>query len=531
MKKILLLLLVLLLLPSLSFAQRRSITLTDVPLTFVGKKIVAVQTDGRTTTSRLRRKQTVLKNVSRSSRLYVLSAGKIAATVVGPTCGSKSCSTKNAASLSVKSGASIRLGRYRNNGLLTASGIDSRTELNAKFARGVRAASATVRKAISSRGLAATEAQSQNFATRVGIRVESQDIDNDGLVDSVDSDDDGDGILDNYDSDSQSGGSSETSFSVFSNFKLPIDTSVNLHTTGLSTSAVDALFQSSQSLAIEVAGENSDSVELDCGTLGYCSAGGTGSTVEGSQAFPGEPGGALDSDADGLGTITRGSTGDFQLMTGASTSSIGAGDTLLQRITPSSGSRSVASGMLNFVFFSNPALKSVAVNAGSAQTIDYSAAPVLGSATNCIAAPATGAVTLTIEGWRPQRPGQADAGESEYVDLGRSNIVMDIPNAPCVLGMGGGCPGTGPGNCVSSSYSTSDPNLAVQGDGLRDSRGDTDADSSNTFSFTIDVTNCLDNAAGGAISWNAGETLFLDLQFRSPFGDNSAQKFCLARAN
>jgi hypothetical protein len=29
--------------------------------------------------------------------------------------------------------------------------------------------------------------------------------------------------------------------------------------------------------------------------------------------------------------------------------------------------------------------------------------------------------------------------------------------------------------------------------------------------------------------WNAGETLFTDLQLRSEYGDNAAQKFCFAR--
>jgi hypothetical protein len=89
---------------------------------------------------------------------------------------------------------------------------------------------------------------------------------------------------------------------------------------------------------------------------------------------------------------------------------------------------------------------------------------------------------------------------------------------------------SGAHNCAVSSYSVgSDPNLSLGTDAIIDGKNDLDASASNTFTFTVDVTHCLNNAVGGAISWSTGEQLFLDLQFRSAGGDNAAQKFCLRR--
>ena len=131
---------------------------------------------------------------------------------------------------------------------------------------------------------------------------------------------------------------------------------------------------------------------------------------------------------------------------------------------------------------------------------------------------------LKVSGWRPQRAGVSGAGEATYVDLGNSKITIDIPNGPTPGG-----PAQGPGNCVASAYSESDTNLSVSADGLQDSKGDIDADASNTYEFTLDVNSCLASSPSGAISWDPGQSLSLDLQFRSRDGDNAAQKICLRR--
>jgi hypothetical protein len=71
--------------------------------------------------------------------------------------------------------------------------------------------------------------------------------------------------------------------------------------------------------------------------------------------------------------------------------------------------------------------------------------------------------------------------------------------------------------------------LGLEPFGLRDKLSDRNASSTNTYSFTIDLTDCLAGNPGGAIAWNSGEALFVDLQFRSEYGDNAAQKFCVRR--
>ena len=136
---------------------------------------------------------------------------------------------------------------------------------------------------------------------------------------------------------------------------------------------------------------------------------------------------------------------------------------------------------------------------------------------------------LNITGWRPQRSGVPSAGEAQFVDIGRSIITIDIPNGPVSVGAPGGG-SSGPGNCLSSAYSIpGDTNLTIVSDGIQDGKNDSNADSSNTYNFTVDLTSCLNNARSGAINWPANSELYIDLQFRSKDGDNAAQKFCVAR--
>lgn len=376
-----------------------------------------------------------------------------------------------------------------------------------------------------------TSANVQSLKSRSSLKINADannpDEDLDGIPNQYDIDDDGDQVLDNYDTDTSSGGGgTETeSFRVFSNFKLDIDQSLNYHTgVPLSTSAIDAVMQQAQTLAIEVSGGASASSELNCGTLGYCSAGGTGQYMENNQEFPE----SFDSDNDGLGTLPVGNTGDFQLRTGASTSTIAAGDTFVQLVDNGDGTTTNIPGMLNYVFHTTPALKTVAITGKSTETVDYAVTPIKGQRGNCFIAPATGDVILTVTAWRPQRPGVD--GESQYVDLGNSIYTFDIPNGACTGNTGLGCAPQGPGNCTPASYSTTDPNLATTtNDGVQDSKGDTNADSTNTLTFTVNVTQCLNAASSGAVSWASGQTLFIDFQARSKVGDNAAQKFCVTR--
>lgn len=369
--------------------------------------------------------------------------------------------------------------------------------------------------------------------TGIGTSVNSAnraDGNRDGVPDVYAADDDGDGIIDNYDSqDNNPAGATSLAATaaevrVFSNLKLEIGQSLNANTGTTPTSTeIDTALSSAGTLAIAVVGDAAagDVTELDCGALNYCKTGGTGRKVEGGTSFPD----ASDADGDGLGEIAAGSTGDFQLQHGASSSQITAGDTFLEVVTETTSAETKVPGMLNFVFNTTPALKTLEVQGRAPYTVNYPASPSMqGSANNCFSVPATGDLVLTFTAWRPQRPGNATLGEASFVDIGKARYVIDIPNLPC-LGSGG-CSGAGPGNCDTIYFSTADPNLsaATNGEGLQDSKSDADADTGNTVQFTLDLTGCL-----GSTPFSSGEKLFLDLQAVSGYGDNAAQKFCIQR--
>lgn len=531
-----------LLLIALPCSAEKPIKISKIPTALQGSTLLAVGTNGAVSSVPLSKRNAKITPPTQYARLYTVKDGKVNGAIVGPECKGKKkgkCKTQNGVRLSVKAGGKIRLSKNETGGVIAAR-VQNKKQLNKWFQKGVTTSLDALGASLSSYGLAS---ESTLASLGRGIRtrtIESIDEDNDGLVDAIDSDDDGDGILDNYDSDSDepekpvptNDSIVDVTFPVFSNFKVSMESTVNLHATGLDKTGVDNLMSSIQTLAIGVSGSSSDTTELDCTGLSYCSAGGTGKKLEGMLDFPGTAGGTLDTDGDGLGEITRGTTGDFQLLTGATSSTIGAGDTMVQIVNEGTSSETVVPGMLNFVFTSTPALKSVAVNGGAATTIDYFSNPVKGSGSSCISVPATGQVELELTGWRPQRVGIESAGEGEYVDIGGSLITIDIPNAPCTLSGGGGCSGTGPGNCVMGAYNAdSDTNLSVQTNGIDDNKGDVDSDSANTYTFKVNLSSCLAGASSGTIPWNAGESLFVDLQFRSDVGDNAAQKFCVKRAD
>lgn len=153
--------------------------------------------------------------------------------------------------------------------------------------------------------------------------------------------------------------------------------------------------------------------------------------------------------------------------------------------------------MLNFVFNTTPAVKTVTTGVGSFD-VDYAANPRKGSRQSCFPVPASDPVTVTLTGWRPQRPGNSGVGEGEWVDIGHSSITIDIPNGACAPS--GGCAPQGPGNCQPSSYSTTDPTLTLAGDALTDAKDDQNADPANTFTFAVDLSNCL-SARGGQLEF------------------------------
>jgi hypothetical protein len=488
---------------------------------FNGERLVAVSAGGVSAVGTIKSGRATLAPPAAKSRLYVVKGGEVRAVIgaLAPvTSGSVGTLATSIATV-IRAGARI-VGGKESRGVILARGLKG-----AKYKKtvdpAVRASLARVRKAIAAKGLGTGAANSAQIVAASG----NGDGDKDGLHDLVDVDNDHDGVADNYDSTSNDRlrvGTNGLGFVVFSNLKIPLEESLNLFSTGLDGVRIDSALTAYQTLAIGVAGDPDDpgrQTELDCTGLTYCSEGGSGVSLSSVTApFPG----SNDKDRDGFGTIRPGPTGDFQLKTGATFAQIAAGDVLTQIITdPVTERETRVPSMLNFIFVSTPAIKKVTTLLGINQ-IDYGVVPQLGSSPNCIAVPSSGPVSLTIEGFRPQRPGVKAVGEGTWVDIGGSTITVDVPNAPFSSS-------PGPGNCRASSYGTTDPNLVLDPLGLRDRAPDRDASVANTYAFTIDLTDCLAGNPGGPLPWSSGEPLFVDLQFRSAYGDNAAQKFCVRR--
>ena len=501
------------------------------PSSVVGKTLLAVDVaSGKSATADITAGNTCIGLTGSAVKLYVKGATKVENAVVAARKARRGTALSQVVT-TFQGNRTFKLGKLTQSGVLLVS-----TKAYKKFADKSSLSSAgTLSTALAASGQASSAAGSKRLPkphAAVADVAADEDADKDGLVDAVDADNDDDGILDNYDSSGNDlgGGPSSPgaakSFNVFSNLKVDIDQTLNVNVGPVSTAQIDDLLKTHQTLAIGVAGDSNagETTELDCGALTYCSAGGTGIAMQGFGPFPGDPGGANDPDSDGLGTITKGSTGDFQLQTGATSGDIHGGDTFIERVTDSTSKETEVPGMLNFVFNTTPALKTVTTDVASSD-VDYNVQPRKGSRQNCFSVPATGPVTVTMTGWRPQRPGNSEVGEGEWVDIGHSKITIDIPNGACGS-PNGPCAPQGPGNCQPSAYSTTDPKLAVGSDTLNDNQDDQNSDPLNTFTFTIDLSSCL---SSHSVSWSSGETLFTDLQFRSNYGDNAAQKVCFTR--
>lgn len=349
------------------------------------------------------------------------------------------------------------------------------------------------------------------------------DDDNDGFIDAWDIDNDNDRILDNddtLDSDRPTNGIATDSFWMFSNFHRNFPESYNKNVMEVTTAMIDDALEGSGGLAIQVIGGGDLDVELNCGGLNYCKSGGTGRSREpypSGAKFPEE----LDSDDDGKGDLTPGNTGDFQLAHYATSEYIHPGDILIQEVVEDGKSKRY-SGMLNFVFQTTPAVKTVAIANGTTYEVSY---PVEngdpGTTGNCFQVPASGDVVVTMEVYRPQRRGVKAAGEENWIDMGNLRLITNLPNGPS--------PGDpGPGPCPPSVYSNIDENMTLLGDGLQDRLGDRPVDPENFFTYTINLSTCL---AARSLGWDPGEQLMVPIQMMNNYGDNTAQNICFVRAN
>jgi hypothetical protein len=356
------------------------------------------------------------------------------------------------------------------------------------------------------------------------------DRDRDGIPDPLDIDDGGDLILDNIErshaahASQAEGGFRIQSLMGASGRGEPL---VNANAGTLTTEQVDAALSHAGLLKLTFV--PGDSAELDCGSpqsrtdpsvggLVYCSRGGTGKVGPpfASPPFPD----CCDPDGDGFGTFQPlpGVPDTMLLNHGATTAQIGTGDVLIERVT-TGGVETQLPASVQYIFATVPALVSYRDRRGNFATISY---PVTPGTTLPVAAGPSEDVIVTLTLWRPQRrpiAGEACLGNSppcEWIDIGHLDYSV----------------GLGDVGCPQSAFSESDPNLTQaspvgpNAGGFTDLAADQPASPSNTFTYTLNLTQCL---AARGLSFKPGEIRKLSLGGATSSGDGTFQAVVFKR--
>jgi hypothetical protein len=365
------------------------------------------------------------------------------------------------------------------------------------------------------------------------------DLDADGVPDAFDVDINGNLILNHVDRSTSSGARAAQATSPFfigANLVVPPSDTMNANAGAVTDAQIDRVLSTYEWLAVGIL---PGSPELDCGGapdpnnpqgwiggLSYCTRGGTGEAiVAGSMPATFDPFPACcDPDGNGFGTLSNNSPnpppGALFLYPHATSSQIGTGDVLIQRVT-SNGVSTDTPTMLPYIFATVPALVSYDDGQGNTATVNY---PVSthgpGTPGNAfpVAAGANGDVALKLTFWRPQRrsippePGAwTDIGKLSYSANVQSIGTTEVPPLNRL--------------CPQSAYSANDPNLSptepsvpfANRGGVTDLAPDQPANPANTITYTLNVTKCL---AALGFSWNVGESALVHLSAVDGFGSS-----------
>jgi hypothetical protein len=391
----------------------------------------------------------------------------------------------------------------------------------------VRRGYAKVRKRLGEQALATRYTARTKHGVPIGARrfgrVRSRSIgegapgdrDLDGIPNVLDVDDDGDRILDRVDrrtSGRARVADSHEQFSFFSALTLQLSDTVNANAAGLTTEQVDEALSRNMTLLLPVLPGDRvpNSPELDCGGsiqepprpegLIYCrphSSGGIGRL--GFEEFPD----CCDLDEDGLGTLTA-DTGPLgqpktavALSPNATTQQIATGDLMIQRVIRN-GLEVAFLGALQYIIGTVPALVSYDDGRGHAAAITYpypqgEQGPGHRGNGIPVAAGPNGDVVVTLTFWRPQRRPVAAWGETgDWIDIGRLayNVMVEESGR----------------FCPERAFSERDPELDLRPHqfraGVSDLAGDRQSSRGNTFTFTLNLTRCLES---NGFSFDPGE--------------------------
>jgi len=498
-----------------------------------GFTVIAVAESGKVTLDQAGRREFGLRPPARTVTLHLRARD---GTYAGPIVVAKRKKGKRAI-VGVKAGANLRRVKVK-----PARGF-------AKIARKLpKRQIDRKREAKAKKGVPVGAGNFGRVRSRVPRKPPPGDLDRDGIPDPLDVDDDGDLILDAIDRSpagrmpARPAQETPSEFGVHPILPLLFESSASSNA-GSTDQAIEAALPTLGRLGIDLVGE---STELDCGGapdpndperwiggLGYCTRGGTGSAyahsldldepsgsnVFGGPPFPGSPGGPFDPDADGFGSL--GANGLIQLHHGArprepgldpDLSQIGSGDVLVQRVGEGecgSASTTCFTSTVPFVFATAPALVSVGDSPGESTVVPYPVpAPAEPFPVSDSPDDADSDVEVTLRFWRPQRrpiagePGHGQPGT--WIDLGGLTYlatVLDPPGESTTVG----------GNCPDAAYTippeedelvAGPPPPSTTEGRLIDQAPDRPADPGNTFTYTLNLTQCLRGTP-----WSPGEDL------------------------
>lgn len=368
------------------------------------------------------------------------------------------------------------------------------------------------------------------------------DHDLDGVPDLLDIDDDGDLLLDRFDRRTAGGARAraaviEDQFLFQTNLTTPLDQTVNANAGALSLEHADAALAANGFLQLGII--PGDLAELDCGTpqsrtdptlggLAYCTRGGTarhfrpGVPAVDLPRFPD----AFDPDGDGFGTMTPSNPepapGSGQpamfLRHGASSSQIGTGDLLVQRVTRG-GVETQYAATVQFVFGTVPAPVSIDDRHGNVHEFRYpvSGHPTPGPGTFENPLPVTastgGNVVVTVRMWRPQRR-PIPPETAPWIDLGGLNYTAIVQGGRF---------------CPQNAFDERDDELRplVREDviphdyfGVRDLAGDRVPNPLELITFDLDISRCM---AAHGLPFEVGDAQSISFGAHAANGGDAAE--------
>ena len=354
-------------------------------------------------------------------------------------------------------------------------------------------------------------------------------------------------------------------FEVGTHLMLPLEETVNVNALpGLADDALTALMDETlkRHLFLDLSvGSPGIHAELNCGApqqrtnpalggLSYCTRGGTGRIIDFNNAREAPFPECCDPDSNGFGALDS-APGNFNhstsLRPGATAAEIGSGDQLIAHVTkgvPGNTGPGDHATTLQFVFATTPALVSYSDTAGNcakvagtpgscATEFSYPVPPPgsdcsrpgcpggLGTGGNGfpVAPGPNNKIKVTLTFWRPQRApipsGGTGGGDPclpgcEWVDIGNLDYTTAFD-------------GEGGPACPRGAYSNSDLSVGSAGRFppphdpgiLSDTVGTKAASPANTFTYTVDLSECLADPQGGGgpgegpapkpLRWDSGE--------------------------